>query len=119
MTLELAHVTIDCTNAATLARFWADLLDVSVDPDANEYFATVGRSAGMHPILMFIQVDERTPGKNSVHLDFSAMDWKEQIERAVSLGAEHVGDYDEFGTQWTTLRDPEGNLFDVALRAGV
>ena len=28
--------------------------------------------------------------------------------------AERVADYDEHGTRWTTLRDPEGNLFDIA-----
>jgi hypothetical protein len=26
-----------------------------------------------------------------------------------------VGEYDEYGAIWTTLADPEGNLFDIGL----
>ena len=37
------------------------------------------------------------------------------VERAVSLGATRVGEYDEYGAIWTTLADPEGNLFDIGL----
>lgn len=113
MTLTLEHVTVDAADAGKLAQFWAQLLDRTVDPEANEYFATVGRGEGAHPVLMFIQVPDKTPGKNSIHLDLVADDWTEQIARAVALGAEHVADYDEYGTKWTTLRDPEGNLFDI------
>ncbi|WP_324196673.1 VOC family protein [Nocardia cyriacigeorgica] len=35
------------------------------------------------------------------------------MERAVSLGARHIADYDEYGIKWATLADPEGNLFDI------
>lgn len=31
----------------------------------------------------------------------------------IGLGAEHVADYDEYGHRWTTLRDPEGSVFDI------
>ncbi|NMN98427.1 VOC family protein [Antrihabitans stalactiti] len=113
MPLSLEHITFDCHDAAALAAFWASLLDRPVDPEANPFFATVGRSAGASPVLMFIQVPDKTPGKNTIHIDFVAKDWTEQIDRAVSLGAKHVADYDEYGTKWATLADPEGNLFDI------
>jgi hypothetical protein len=32
---------------------------------------------------------------------------------AVALGAIKIGDFDQYGTQWTTLTDPEGNVFDI------
>ncbi|WP_227984921.1 VOC family protein [Nocardia spumae] len=112
MTLALSNITFDCADAATLANFYGRLLDRPVNPDANRYFATVG-SAEQGPTLMFTAVPDKTPGKNAVHLDLSAPDWRAQIERAVALGAEHIGDFDEYGVRWATLADPEGNLFDI------
>lgn len=109
MTLELAHVTIDSENAAALAGFYAELLGRTVDPEASEYFATVGGA----PVLMFIKVPDKTPGKNSVHLDLHTPERRAQVERALALGAKQLGEYDEYGARWTTLSDPEGNLFDI------
>lgn len=113
MTLELGNITVDCHDAAALAGFYAELLGRAVDPEASEFFATVGTTAGTTPILMFIHVGDKNPGKNVVHLDFHAPDWQAQAERAVALGAKRIGDFDEYGQQWTTLADPEGNLFDI------
>jgi len=112
--LGIAHVTFDCGgNATELAGFYAGLLRREVDEGASPFFATVGRSAGAAPVLMFIRVPDRTPGKNSVHLDLHTPDLAGEVARAVSLGAKHVGDFDEYGAVWTTLADPEGNLFDI------
>ncbi|MFE7798281.1 VOC family protein [Nocardia sp. NPDC057440] len=113
MTLTLGHITFDCHDAAALAAFWSELLGKPVDPEANAQFATVGRGSGLSPVLMFIQVPDKTPGKNVIHLDLHAADWREQIDRAIDLGAKHIGDFDEFGAKWATLADPEGNLFDI------
>ncbi|GGL34144.1 VOC family protein [Nocardia jinanensis] len=114
MGLTIACTTYDCDNAAELASFYAQLLDHPVDPEASEFFATVGRESGMTPPLMFVKVPERTPGKNSIHLDLLATDLPAEIERALALGARHIGDFGEVGIKWTTLADPEGNLFDIA-----
>lgn len=111
--LAIAHVTVDCTDAAALATFYAALLELPVDPDPTPFFATVGRSAGAQPVLMFIQVPDRTPGKNSIHLDLHTADLPGAVARAVGLGAKQVADFAEYGAVWTTLSDPEGNLFDI------
>lgn len=114
MTLAIANITFDCADAAALAEFWAQLLERTVDPDANQHFATVGQSSGVTPTLMFLAVPDKNPGKNVVHLDLHADDLPTAIDRAVSLGAKHIGDFDEYGIRWATLADPEGNLFDIA-----
>jgi hypothetical protein len=114
MPLHIGQVTFDCAgDASVLAGFWSALLDLPVDPQAGEYFASIGRTSGARPALMFIRVPDKTPGKNVVHLDLVAPDRLEQVERAIGLGAERVGDFEEYGASWTTLRDPEGNLFDI------
>ncbi|MEU0503877.1 VOC family protein [Nocardia sp. NPDC005998] len=114
MTLTIGHITFDCADAAALASFWSELLDRPLDASASTKFATVGMAAGISPVLMFIQVPDKTPGKNVIHLDLNAADWREQIDRAIGLGAKHIGDFVEYGVQWVTLADPEGNLFDIA-----
>lgn len=111
--LVIAHVTVDCAHAADLAGFYAALLDRQVDDGASEYFATVGRSTGARPVLMFIKVPDRTPGKNSIHLDLHTPDVAAGVARATALGAKPVADFDEYGAVWTTMTDPEGNLFDI------
>ncbi|QIS08231.1 VOC family protein [Nocardia arthritidis] len=112
MTLALGSITFDCADAAALADFWARLLNKSVDPDGNEHFATIGYGTGTTG-LMFIQVPDKNPGKNVIHLDLQSADRQAEVQRAIALGAEHVGDFDEYGHRWTTLTDPEGNLFDI------
>jgi predicted enzyme related to lactoylglutathione lyase len=111
--LAIANITVDCTHAADLAAFYAALLDRPVDAGASEYFATIGRAAGARPVLMFIKVPARTPGKNSVHVDLHTPEVPAEVARAVGLGAKHVADFAEYGAVWTTLTDPEGNLFDI------
>lgn len=112
--IRIAHVTVDCAGeASALAEFYAQLLGKAVDEGASQYFATIGRAAREVPVLMFIRVPDRTPGKNSVHLDLHTQDVQAAVDRAVALGAKHVNDYDEYGATWTTLADPEGNLFDI------
>jgi uncharacterized glyoxalase superfamily protein PhnB len=65
---------------------------------------------------MFLAVPEPRHGKNRVHLDLVADDLAAEVARAVSLGATKVADFHDYGATWTTLTDPEGNIFDIGLR---
>jgi predicted enzyme related to lactoylglutathione lyase len=114
MSPSFGQITFDCTNAAALAGFWSQLLDHPVDEEATEFFATVGlRSPGQAPPLMFIKVPEAKETKNRVHIDLRSADWRDDAKRAVELGATHVAEYAEFGVEWASLLDPEGNEFDI------
>ena len=110
-------VTFDCANAAVLAEFWSAAVGRPIDRDgdmaANEFFARIPGD-GTQPMMMFIQVPEGKTAKNRVHLDMNTSDRTAEVERLVGLGATHVHDKAEFGFQWTTLADPEGNEFCVA-----
>ena len=65
---------------------------------------------------MFLGVPEPRQGKNRLHLDLAATDLPAEVERAVALGATKIAEFDEYGTRWTTLTDPEGNVFDIGVR---
>ena len=46
--------------------------------------------------MAFQQVDDPTPGKNRVHIDFSTADMEAEVKRLVDLGASETG-RDSFG----------------------
>ena len=83
-----------------------------VNPEANEYFARIDGN-GAEPNLLFIQVPETKAGKNRLHIDLDADDLNAARERLDGLGAQFVHEKDEYGIQWLTFRDPEGNEFCV------
>ena len=112
--LRLGQIVLDSVDAAALAGFWSRLLDRSVRDDANRFFAVIPPAEdGSFPALMFLAVPEPRSGKNRLHLDLVSGDRTAAVERAIQLGARKVGEFDEYGTQWTTLADPEGNVFDI------
>ena len=113
-TLNLGQIAMDASDAVELASFYSRLLDRPVGDDASPYFATIPGGSGF-PTIIFLKVPEERFGKNRVHLDFLADDPAPHVERALELGATRVGEFDEYGTQWTTLGDPEGNVFDIGL----
>ena len=115
-TLQLGQIVIDSADAASLAGFWSQLLERPLVDGANQYFAVVPPSPDRSvPALMFLAVPEPRTGKNRIHLDLVSPDQPTQVERAVALGATRLGDFTEYGTTWTTLADPEGNVFDIGL----
>lgn len=111
MALSVAQIVIDCAHAQTAAEFWSKVLEVPLDPGANQFFATIGR--GTPGALMFLQVPDSKKGKNRLHLDLTGPRWRAEVERVRALGATVVGEHAEYGTEWVTLRDPEGNEFDI------
>ena len=113
----ITAITFDCRDVAAQSTFWSQLLDRPIEPGANEYFASIGAvhdPSAKGPTLLFLGVEgERRMVKNPIHLDLHADDLDAAVARAVDLGAERVAHFDEYGVEWVTLRDPEGNLFDI------
>ncbi|MFE9463536.1 VOC family protein [Streptomyces virginiae] len=109
------HITVDCSDAYGLGRFWAAVLDGSLAdddfPGDPEALVTAPGST-----LLFVTVPDAKSAKNRVHVDLQPQDRTrdEEVERIVALGATVVGDHRRpDGTGWVTLADPEGNEFCV------
>jgi hypothetical protein len=116
MTLGFGQVVIDSERANDIAAFWSGLLERPVTEGANQFFAMIPASEDPRfPAMMFLAVPEPRQGKNRVHLDLVATDLSAEVDRAVGLGATKVGEFDEYGTRWVTLTDPEGNVFDIGV----
>ena len=120
---RLRDIVVDCTHPASLARFWAAVLDgYAVAPydqaelerlrangiDDPEDDPTVLVTAGDdQPRFFFARVPEPKTAKNRVHVDLRAGDHATELARLTGLGARVIADLDA----WTVLEDPEGNEF--------
>ncbi len=126
MTVSVASMTFDCTDALVVGSFWSAALGRPLDPGASSDFAAIdfaGRrdtagwaplGPGDQPTWLFVKVPEPKSAKNRLHLDVAAADVEAEVARLVGLGATRVADTDEYGYTWTVMADPDGNEFCVA-----
>ncbi|WBQ02967.1 VOC family protein [Kribbella sp. CA-293567] len=120
---RLHDIVFDCHHPASIARFWADVLDgYAVAPYDDAELARL-RSVGITsteddptvlvepahsgPRLWFQYVPEPTSGKNRVHLDLLTADLEPELRRLTALGATIQARH----TDNIVLTDPEGNEF--------
>ena len=120
---RIRDVVVDCRHPASLARFWAAVLDghdvAPYDEEELERLRGIGvhdpeddpnvlvEKPGTYPRYFFVLVPEPKTVKNRVHLDLDADDPAAETARLVGLGATVVAVYDDN----TVLADPEGNEF--------
>ena len=111
MTLNLEMVTVDTSDPAKLAGWWAEQFGGTTRELIPGEFVAVTRQAG--PQLGFQKVPDPTPGKNRVHLDFTAPDVEAEVSRLTAAGASEVERHNIGDFHWVVLADPEGNAFCV------
>jgi len=122
----LHDVVFDCRHPASLARFWASVLDgYEVAPydeaelerlrskgifdTEDDPMVLVERPGGPGPRYLFQLVPEPKVVKNRLHLDLRGDDLAAELRRLVGLGARVL----EEQATWVVLADPEGNEFDL------
>ncbi|MEV0681659.1 VOC family protein [Actinosynnema sp. NPDC050436] len=118
-------IVFDSKHPASLARFWAAVLDGyqvapydeeelrrlkdnGIDDPEDDPTVLVVAGPGL-PRYFFVLVPEGKVVKNRVHLDLSADDPAVEVARLVELGAVAVREFEG----WTQMADPEGNEFCV------
>ncbi|MGP3935663.1 VOC family protein [Nonomuraea sp. KM88] len=120
---RLRDVVVDCRHPASLARFWAAVLDgYAVAPYDEAELARLRADGiddpeddptvlveGGPPRLWFQHVPEHKVVKNRLHLDVDSDDPGVEIDRLTELGARVVATHDD----WVVMADPEGNEFCV------
>ena len=106
-------ITIDTTDAMSLAGWWAEQTGASVRETNDGWYVMVS-GGGVPGLLSFQKVDDPTPGKNRIHLDLTAVDLDAEVDRLLGAGATLVGRRGDDNFRWVTLADPDGNEFCVA-----
>jgi len=114
MTLTLGMITVDTTDALSLARWWADQLGGTIVEENDGWYVVVSLP-GPAQKISFQKVSDPTPGKNRLHLDLIAPDLDAETERLLSAGAGLVDEHEmPSGFRWNILSDPDGNQFCVS-----
>jgi hypothetical protein len=112
MSLTIDWVAVDCRDAPTLARFWAEALDYRALEDDDPEEVLLVPQSGPGPRLLFLQVPEAKSVKNRLHLDLRPEDQDAEVKRVMELGAKEV-DIGQGDVSWVVLADPEGNEFCI------
>jgi predicted enzyme related to lactoylglutathione lyase len=115
MNISVAMITFDSTDPDALAAWWAQAVAGTATAVMPGEFVIVNWAG---PNLGFQRVDDLTPGKNRLHVDFGVPDIDAAVSRLVELGATEterhaipVPEADDF--RWVVLADPAGNAFCV------
>jgi hypothetical protein len=116
----IKDVVVDCRHPASLARFWAAVLDDHTVAPYDEAELERLRAKGIDdpeddptvlvegtPRIWFQLVPESKTVKNRVHLDLRADDPSQELTRLTGLGATVTAHHEH----WIQLADPEGNEF--------
>jgi predicted enzyme related to lactoylglutathione lyase len=113
--ITLFAIAVDCTDAAKLARFWADVLGWQLSEGATPQRAVLvaGNEVAGVPRLTFNQVPEVKVIKNRLHLDLISDSFDTDTERVLRLGAHKLVEQHEGEFSWITFADMEGNEFDL------
>ena len=107
---RVSFLTIDANDPARLAAFWGEVLGTRVEETSDE---------GRFVFLSFQRVPEQKSVKNRVHLDIRVDDLGTATD--VVLALDGTWDGNEWAlddARWRTLRDPEGNEFDIYVSDG-
>lgn len=123
---ELHDVVVDCRHPASIARFWAAVLDgyrvapydaaelerlraAGINGPEDDPSVLVEADPGVRPRFWFTLVPEQKCVKNRLHIDVRTDDRVAEVARLVKLGASVLEIFD----RWTAMTDPEGNEFCV------
>ena len=113
MALSVENITFDSTDPDRLAEWWARAVDGTVNALAPGFFVTV--DSPRRPGLAFQKVDDPTPGKNRVHIDFSAADSRQRSSGWSTWAPPRPAAAKRArSSDWVVFADPDGNAFCVA-----
>ncbi len=130
------QITVDCSDAEAMSRFWSTALGYVVEPPppgsesweaflrANDLpippvgsISAIVDPEGVGPRVLFLRVPEPKTVKNRLHLDIRVGGDDDariaMVAQLVSAGATELGRVDEEGGWWMVMADPEGNEFCV------
>lgn len=114
--VTLGAVNVEAADPHALAAFWGAVTGAT--PSANGDFAYLPAAPPDGFAMFFRPLVDPRPDRQAVHLDLT-VPWgtrQSEVGRILACGATYRWDVlEEFAhVRWTTLADPEGNLFCVA-----
>lgn len=114
--ITLGAVNVEATDPKALASFWVAVTGGSQESAGDSVYLPPAQPGGL--AMFFQPITGPRPERQTIHLDLT-VPWGErrnEVARLEKLGALtrwHVLD-EHPHVQWTTMADPEGNLFCLA-----
>ncbi|YAL82248.1 VOC family protein [Dermacoccaceae bacterium W4C1] len=116
ITPSLGAVNIEAQSPVELARFWSHLNGGEVEQYGEFAYLPAAEPGGI--TLFFQPATGDRPQRQPIHLDLTVPFGSRErvVADLVELGAVHQWDVldEQPHVQWSTLADPEGNLFCIA-----
>jgi predicted enzyme related to lactoylglutathione lyase len=128
-TRYIGNVTFSCAEPVPLGKFWAaalgwpdepidqgfiqQLLDAGMDEREMTAFYVTREGSKSRPRFLFQRREKSRPASYPIHLDFTADDREQEVERLRGLGASVDETKTDERATWTVMRDPESNPFCV------
>ncbi len=108
----IGSIVIDCTDLPRMIEFWSEALHYIPREPPQADGVVLKDPTGQGPNLNLSLTSEGPLDEYRLHLDLYASDPATEVERLVRLGAA-LKRPAEKGSDFVTLADPDGNLFDV------
>jgi hypothetical protein len=108
----IGSIVVDCTDLARMIPFWSEALHYVPRDPPQEDGVVLKDPQGRGPNLNLSRSSEGPLDEYRLHLDLYASDPAAEVDRLLGLGAT-LRRGPEKGSDFVTLADPDGNLFDV------
>lgn len=113
--MTVGSVVINVVDYERQKAFWTAVLGVEVAKEHAPYFCWLvpQHDGGISVALQ--TVEDPTEGPRRLHLDADVADIAAARAQIVELGGSVVADREVGGFHWSTMADPEGNEFCIAV----
>ncbi len=95
--------------------FWGAVLGADVASEIPPHFLWFAPQHAGGISVALQRVDTATDGPRRVHIDFDVPDREAAKAQIIELGGSLVADREIDGFGWSTMADPEGNEFCLAV----
>jgi hypothetical protein len=116
--MYVGSIVIDCNDFPRMMAFWQAALGYTPREPAERGWVVLRDPLGTHVNVSLQQVPERRIGKNRLHVDLYTSNQAAEVERLIALGATRHARPAARQEDFVSLRDPEGNVFDVIDKSG-
>ena len=107
--VAMIELVLDVAALDPMVEFYVEALGYERRGSIAQY-ASIAPPKGEPGVKLILQrVDEPKTTKNRLHLDIHHPDIETEANRLERLGARRVQRFDEVGTSWILMADPEGN----------
>jgi len=113
----IGSIVIDCTDFARMMAFWQEALHYVPREPPESDSVVLKDSAGHGPNVSLNLTSEGPLEPYRLHLDLYSSEPEREVERLLRIGATLKRPAME-GSDFVTLADPDGNVFDVIDKKG-